>query len=66
MEQRNDNIHLGNGKTRADVIKFCAEREAQLLTPELIIPLLQVNMRAGGNPCDGSGKPMLRAPVNGI
>lgn len=65
-QQRSDNIHVGGGKTREDFIKLRTERDAQLSTPKLIIPSLQVNMRAGEIPCDDSGKPMLKVPVNGL
>jgi hypothetical protein len=34
--------------------------------PRLIIPSLQVNMRAGEIPTDASGRPMLKVPVNGL
>jgi hypothetical protein len=32
--------------------------------PRLIIPSLQVNMRAGELPTDRDGKPMLKVPIN--
>ncbi len=64
--QRADNIHVGGGKTREDFIKFRTERDAQLAMPKLIIPSLQVNMRAGEIPCDDSGTPMLKVPLNGL
>jgi len=57
---------VGAGKTREDFIKFRTERDAQLAVPKLIIPSLQVNMRAGEIPTDGSGRPMLKVPVNGL
>lgn len=65
-EQKADNIHVGGGKTREDFIKFRTERDAQLSMPKLIIPSLQVNMRAGEVPTDADGNPMLKVPVNGI
>jgi hypothetical protein len=34
--------------------------------PRLILPSLQVNMRAGRLPTDDSGKQMLKVPVNGL
>ena len=64
--QKADNIHVGGGKSRADFIKFRTERDAQLSMPKLIIPSLQVNMRAGEVPTDSDGNPMLKVPVNGI
>lgn len=60
------NIHVGGGKSRADFIKFRTERDAQLAMPKLIIPALQVNMRAGVVPTDKDGNPMLKVPVNGL
>ncbi|SMX44576.1 MBL fold metallo-hydrolase [Octadecabacter ascidiaceicola] len=65
-EQKAENIHVGGGKTREDFIKFRTERDAQLAMPKLIIPSLQVNMRAGEIPTDKDGNPMLKVPVNGL
>ena len=65
-QQRADNIHVGAGKSREDFIKFRTERDAQLAMPNLIIPSLQVNMRAGEIPCDENGAPMLKVPLNGL
>lgn len=65
-EQKKSNIHVGEGKTREDFIKFCTERDATLAMPTLIIPSLQVNMRAGDVPKDEDGNPMLKVPVNAI
>ena len=42
------------------------ERDATLAMPKLIIPSLQVNMRAGEVPTDKDGRPMLKVPVNGL
>ena len=64
--QKADNIHVGGGKTRADFIKFRTERDASLAMPKLIIPSLQVNMRAGEVPKDPDGNPMLKVPINAI
>jgi len=60
------NIHVGGGKTREDFVKFRCERGAQLAMPKLIIPSLQVNMRAGAVPTDENGNPVLKVPVNGL
>ncbi|SIO14320.1 MBL fold metallo-hydrolase [Vannielia litorea] len=65
-EEKANNIHVGAGKTRADFIKFRTERDATLDMPKLIIPSLQVNMRAGEIPTDKDGKPMLKVPLNGL
>ncbi|WP_425080940.1 MBL fold metallo-hydrolase [Ruegeria arenilitoris] len=58
------NIHVGGGKSKEEFVKFRIERDAQLAMPKLIIPSLQVNMRAGEVPTDVDGNPMLKVPVN--
>ncbi|MGM0559702.1 MAG: MBL fold metallo-hydrolase [Pseudomonadota bacterium] len=64
-EEKAHNIHVGGGKTRDEFIKFRTERDAQLAMPRLIIPSLQVNMRAGElPPADESGKHFLKVPIN--
>ncbi len=65
-EQRTDNIHVGSGQTREEFIQFRTQRDAQLAMPKLIIPSLQVNMRAGEIPRDENGAPMLKVPINGL
>jgi glyoxylase-like metal-dependent hydrolase (beta-lactamase superfamily II) len=65
-EEKAHNIHVGGGKTREEFVKFRTERDAQLGMPKLIIPSLQVNMRAGEVPTDKDGNPMLKVPVNGL
>jgi len=63
-EERQNNIHVGGGKSREEFIKFRTERDAQLAVPKLIIPSLQVNMRAGEVPTDADGNMSLKIPVN--
>jgi len=65
-EEKAHNIHVGAGKTKEDFVRFRTERDATLAMPKLIIPSLQVNMRAGTVPTDKSGRPMLKVPVNGL
>ncbi|MEM1286465.1 MAG: MBL fold metallo-hydrolase [Pseudomonadota bacterium] len=65
-EEKANNIHVGGGKTKEEFVKFRTERDAQLDMPKLIIPSLQVNMRAGEVPTDEDGNPMLKVPVNGL
>ncbi|WP_299548395.1 MBL fold metallo-hydrolase [uncultured Tateyamaria sp.] len=62
-EEREKNIHVGGGKTREDFIKFRTERDKQLAMPSLIIPALQVNMRAGEIPRDNEGDMALKVPL---
>ena len=66
LDQKTNNIHVGKNKTRDDFIKFRTERDAQLAMPKLIIPALQVNMRAGEVPTDDRGNKVLKVPVNGL
>ncbi|MEO1701564.1 MAG: MBL fold metallo-hydrolase [Pseudomonadota bacterium] len=65
-EEKVHNIHVGGGKSKEEFVKFRTERDAQLGMPKLIIPSLQVNMRAGEVPTDQDGNPMLKVPVNGL
>jgi glyoxylase-like metal-dependent hydrolase (beta-lactamase superfamily II) len=65
-DEKANNIHVGGGKTREEFVKFRTERDAQLAMPRLIIPSLQVNMRAGNVPTDADGRKMLKVPVDGL
>ena len=64
--EKQHNIHVGKGATKEQFVKFRTERDATLAMPKLIIPSLQVNMRAGEVPTDKDGRPMLKVPVNGL
>lgn len=64
-EEKTHNIHVGGGKTKEEFVAFRMERDAQLDMPKLIIPSLQVNMRAGEMPpADEDGRTFLKVPVN--
>lgn len=65
-DEKAHNIHVGRGTTKEDFVKFRTERDATLAMPNLIIPSLQVNMRAGELPRDKDGNIMLKVPVNGL
>ncbi|WP_370320887.1 MBL fold metallo-hydrolase [Oricola sp.] len=65
-DEKAHNIHVGAGKTKEEFVKMRTERDATLDMPKLIIPSLQVNMRAGAIPTDKDGRPMLKVPVNGL
>jgi len=58
------NIHVGAGASRETFVKLRTERDASLAMPKLIIPALQVNMRAGEVPADEAGNPSLKVPIN--
>lgn len=64
-EQKAKNVHIGDGTAQDDFVKMRDERDAQLAMPKLIIPSLQVNMRAGQMPePDEEGDVFLKVPVN--
>ena len=63
-EQKMANIHVGKGTDRKTFVVMREERDAQLAMPKLIIPSLQVNMRAGDVPRDEAGNMTLKIPLN--
>jgi len=65
--QKKQNVHVGAGKSKADFVQMRDSRDATLDMPKLIIPSLQVNMRAGQMPAaDEKGDVFLKVPVNKI
>jgi glyoxylase-like metal-dependent hydrolase (beta-lactamase superfamily II) len=66
-EQKALNIHIGQGKSIEDFVSMRDARDATLGMPRLILPSLQVNMRAGQMPePDEQGDVFLKIPVNKI
>ena len=64
-EEREHNIHVGRGASEDAFVAMREARDATLAMPRLIIPSLQVNMRAGRMPpADQDGKVFLKVPVN--
>ncbi|MYM54653.1 MBL fold metallo-hydrolase [Thalassovita mangrovi] len=64
-EQKAKNIHIGAGKSKEEFVEMRDTRDATLAMPKLIIPSLQVNMRAGQMPpADEQGDVFLKVPVN--
>jgi len=64
-EEKANNVHVGAGKTKEEFVKMRTERDAQLGMPRLIIPSIQVNMRAGEMPpAEDNGVIYLKVPVN--
>lgn len=65
--QKAANIHVGAGRSKGEFVKMRDARDATLAMPKLIIPSLQVNMRAGQMPpADEQGDVFLKVPVNKI
>ncbi|MBT9245425.1 MBL fold metallo-hydrolase [Gemmobacter fulvus] len=66
-EQRARNVHIGAGRDKAEFVAMRQRRDASLAMPRLIIPSLQVNMRAGQMPePEDNGLRYLKVPLNGL
>ena len=64
-EQRASNIHIHEGISEQEFIEFRDQRDSQLGMPKLILPSIQVNIRAGEMPSpDKNGAVFLKIPVN--
>ncbi len=64
-EQRAHNIHARDGICEDDFVKTREARDATLDMPKLIIPSLQVNMKAGELPkAEANGTRFLKVPLN--
>ena len=64
-DERAHNIHVKDGVSEDEFVAMREARDATLAMPKLIIPSLQVNMRAGQlPPKDQDGKTFLKVPVN--
>lgn len=63
--QRAANVHVGGGAEEAAFVSLREARDAQLAMPKLIVPSLQINMRAGHMPPpEEDGAVMLKLPIN--
>ncbi|MFP2769161.1 MBL fold metallo-hydrolase [Oceanisphaera sp. KMM 10153] len=64
-EQRRHNIHVRDGIDEASFVRMRHERDDTLSMPRLLLPAIQVNIRAGKMPpADEQGKVFLKLPVN--
>lgn len=64
-EERAHNIHIRDGVSEAEFVRIRAERDAALDVPNLILPSVQVNMRAGHFPTpESNGVSYLKVPLN--
>ncbi|HYW77706.1 MAG TPA: MBL fold metallo-hydrolase [Gammaproteobacteria bacterium] len=64
-EQKRHNIHVGGGRAEAEFTKLRTERDATLGLPRLIIPSVQINIRAGEwPPAEANGYRYLKVPLN--
>jgi len=66
-EEAAHNIHLRDGVDEARFVAMREARDATLAAPTLILPSLQVNIRAGALPePSGKGRVFLKLPVNAL
>ncbi|MFN6952898.1 MAG: MBL fold metallo-hydrolase [Albidovulum sp.] len=64
-EERARNVHVGAGRTAEEFVAMREARDKTLGMPRLIVPSLQVNMRAGQMPPpEADGSTYLKVPVN--
>jgi glyoxylase-like metal-dependent hydrolase (beta-lactamase superfamily II) len=66
-EQKANNVHLLDGVSEADFVAMRQKRDATLAMPVLILPSVQVNMRAGHMPPpEDNGTTYLKIPINAV
>ena len=64
-EQRVKNVHVRDGITKNEFIAMRQARDAKLAAPHLLMPSIQVNMRAGKfPPAETNGVRYLKIPVS--
>ncbi|WP_410498260.1 MBL fold metallo-hydrolase [Chitinibacter sp. S2-10] len=64
-EHKQRNIHLNAGTTKDEFIKMRETRDATLAMPVLIMPSIQINVRAGHlPPAEADGRQYLKLPLN--
>jgi glyoxylase-like metal-dependent hydrolase (beta-lactamase superfamily II) len=66
-EQRRSNVHIKDGVSEDAFVTFRNERDKTLSTPALLLPAIQVNIRAGQMPPpEADGRIYLKLPINRI
>jgi glyoxylase-like metal-dependent hydrolase (beta-lactamase superfamily II) len=66
-EERKNNIHMHDGITEDQFVKMRTQRDSTLEMPVLILPSIQVNIRAGEMPSkEGNGISYLKIPINAL
>ncbi len=66
-EQRAHNIHLHDGIDEAEFVRMRTARDATLAMPVLILPAVQINIRAGAfPPKEDNGVSYLKIPLNAL
>ncbi len=66
-EEKEKNINIHDGVSKADFVAFREGRDAKLSVPKLLLPALQLNIRAGHMPpAEDNGVNYLKLPLNNI
>jgi glyoxylase-like metal-dependent hydrolase (beta-lactamase superfamily II) len=66
-EQRKQNIHVGDGISEAEFVAMRTQRDRTLEMPVLILPAVQVNIRAGAlPPKESNGVSYLKIPIDAL
>jgi hypothetical protein len=66
-EQRERNIHVHDGVSEEQFVAMRQARDATLTMPTLILPAVQVNVRAGEfPPPEANGVRYLKIPLNAV
>ena len=66
-EERQNNIHVHQGVSEQEFVTMRTKRDAGLSMPRLILPSVQVNMRAGELPPEeDNGVSYLKIPLNAV
>lgn len=66
-EEMSHNIHVKDGVTEDEFVAMREKRDATLAMPRLILPSVQVNMRAGNMPPpEDNGKTYLKIPIDAL
>jgi len=66
-EERANNIHVNDAVSEDEFVAMREERDAMLAMPRLILPSVQINMRAGRlPPAEENGVPYMKIPINAL
>ena len=66
-EEKAHNKHVHTGISKEEFVKMRTERDATLAMPKLILPSVQINMRAGEMPpAEENGKRYMKIPINAL
>ena len=66
-EQRAENIHVHEGISKAQFVELRKKRDATLEMPVLILPAVQINIRAGHlPPKESNGTAYVKIPINAL